>query len=701
MENIKCIIESILFQNENNSFSVLNVAIDGEVSTRKIVGSTFENIQPGMTIEAFGDWEDGKYGRQFKVLSWQEALPTSLEGMEKYLGSGLITGVGPKFAKKIIERFGQQSFDIIENDIERLREIPGIGAKCIDSIRDSWAKQTGIRDVMLFLQKLGVSSGIATRVYQAYGTDSITKVKTNPYCLVEDITGIGFKVADEIAMKMGVSKNDPKRCRCGILYEMKQTVSAGNVYANEGELFTKAVGLLETNDKDVGLVLYDMINTKELIEDGNALYLPTYYYSEKGIASRLKALNSQQVSSGKIDVDKILARGNIDYDKDQEKAINTAIHNNVMVMTGGPGTGKSVTTFGITSVFKALGMKILLAAPTGRAAKRLSQVTGMEAKTIHRLLEIGTDGHFTRNENNLLEGDVLIIDEASMVDILLMHSLLKAVPNKMRLILVGDIDQLPSVGAGTVLQDIIESGQFPVVRLTNIFRQAQGSSIITNAYLVNQGKMPNLTNNNSSDFLFYDYSTDLCAMNKVIDLVSKQIPQTTEFSSSKIQVLSPMRGGKVGVKNLNLELQKALNPVGDSICAGGYQYRKGDRVMQIKNNYDTDVFNGDIGVVESVDLENHSLKVSFDGRIVDYDDLDELTLAYATTIHKSQGSEYPVVVVPLMDYHSIMLQRKLLYTAITRAKDLCVVVGSRWAFSKAVNNTTVEPRNSKLKDKLM
>lgn len=702
MEKIKCTIHSILYQNENNGFSVLSAAIDGYLSAQKIVGSSFETIQSGMTIDAYGDWENGVYGKQFKVVSWQEALPTSLLGMEKYLSSGLIKGIGPKLAKKIIESFGLQSFDVIDKNIERLREVPGIGTKCIDSIKESWTKQTEIRNVMVFLQNIGISSGLATSIYQAYGKDSITKIKTNPYSLVEEIRGVGFETADKIAMKMGINKNDPMRCRCGVLFEMNKTVTAGHVYVNEKELFVKAVELLKTNGEDVAQVILDMINTGELVEDNFELYLPTYYYSETGVASCLKALNSQQVSLGKIDVDKILEQGNIVYDDVQKEAINTAIHNNVMVMTGCPGTGKSVTTLGIISVFKVLGMEILLAAPTGRAAKRLSQATGgLEAKTIHRLLEIDTDGHFTRNENNPLEGDVLIVDETSMIDILLMYSLLKAVPNKMRLILVGDIDQLPSVGAGTVLQDIIESGIFPVVRLTKIFRQAQGSSIITNASLVNEGKMPTLTNDIDSEFLFYNDSTEMSAMNRVIDLVYKQIPQTRGFPSNDIQVLSPMRDGKVGVKNLNLELQKVLNPVGDSICGGGYQYRKGDRVMQIKNNYDTGVFNGDIGVVDCVDSENHIMKVSFEGRIVDYEDLDELTLAYATTIHKSQGSEYPVVVVPLLDYHHFMLQRKLLYTAITRAKKLCVVVGSTSALLRAVSNATVEPRNSKLKERLI
>lgn len=700
MEHIKCTIERIYYQDANNGFSILRVTIDGEYSNKTIVGN-FDNIQPGMVMDVYGDWKDGKYGKQFKVVSWQEALPTSALGMERYLGSGLIKGIGPTIAKKIVARFGLQSFDVIEKDIERLKEIPDIGAKRIESIRDCWVKQKAIRDVMIFLNNLGVSSGIATSIFQIYGKDSIRKIKDNPYCIIEDVRGIGFKTADEIAMKLGFSKDDPMRCKYGILSEMNKAITSGHVFAAENELFAKSKELLETDEKAVAQALLDMINCKELIEDRNTIYLPTYYYAEKGVANRMKALCKQHVNVKGIDVDAILDRGSIIYDDVQKEAIKVALHNNVMITTGSPGTGKSVTTLGIISVLKAMGKEILIAAPTGRAAKRLSEATGMEAKTIHRLLEIDREGHFVRDSDNPLEGDALIVDEASMIDILLMYSLLKAVPDNMRLILVGDVDQLPSVGAGTVLQDIIESGIAPVVRLTRIFRQSQGSSIITNAHLVNQGKMPQSANDSDSDFEFYNIPDDSLAMTRILELVKQYIPQDLGFSHNDIQVLSPMQNGNVGVRSLNIELQKALNPVGDYLYGGGYQYRKGDKVMQIKNNYETDTFNGDIGVVDSVDIENHILKVSFDGRIVDYEDLDELTLAYATTIHKSQGSEYPVVIIPLMDYHHVMLQRKLIYTAITRAKKHCIIVGSPSALRIAVNNSVVQQRNSKLKERLM
>ena len=702
MEKIKCTIEKIYYQDANSGFSVLGATLDGMQTTKTVVGNNLQDIQPGMVIDAYGDWKDDRrYGKQFKVVSWQEALPTSLLGMEKYLGSGQIKGIGPTLAKKIVSRFGPNSFDVIDNDIERLREIPDIGEKRIESIRDCWVKQKEIRVVMVFLQNLGVSSGVATSIFQTYGKDSIKKIKKNPYCLVEDVRGIGFKAADEIAMKMGMNKNDPMRCKYGILYEMNQATTAGHVFADENELFAKSKELLETDEKAVAQALLDMINGKELIENGNAIYLPTYYYAEKGVANRMKALCKQHINVDKIDVDAILDKGSIIYDDVQKEAINVDLHNNVMVTTGSPGTGKSVTTLGIISVLKAMGKEILLAAPTGRAAKRLSEATGMEARTIHRLLEIDREGLFVRDSDNPLEGDALIVDEASMIDILLMYSLLKAVPDNMRLILVGDVDQLPSVGAGTVLQDIIESGIAPVVRLTRIFRQSQGSSIITNAHLVNQGIMPQLANDSNSDFEFYNIPDDTLAMTRILELVKQYIPQDLGFSHNDIQVLSPMQNGNVGVRNLNIELQKALNPVGEYLYGGGYQYRKDDRVMQIKNNYETGTFNGDIGIVDSVDLENHILKVSFDGRIVDYEDLDELTLAYATTIHKSQGSEYPVVIIPLMDYHNVMLQRKLIYTAITRAKKHCIIVGSPLALQIAVRNSVVQIRNSKLKEKMI
>ena len=702
MEHIKCTIEKIYYQDANNYFSVIGVTIDGEQFTRTIVGNNLQEIQPGMVIDAYGDWKDSKYGKQFKVISWQEALPTSLVGMERYLGSGLIKGIGPTIAKKIVAHFGLQSFDVIDNDIKRLKEIPDIGTKRIESIRDCWAKQKEIREVMVFLQSLGVSSGIATSIFQIYGKDSINKIKENPYCLIEDVRGIGFKTADEIAMKMGISKNDPMRCKHGILSEMNKAITAGHVFAEESELFSNSKDLLETDEKSVAQVLYDMINGKELIEEGNAIYLPTYYYAEKGVANRMKALCNEHVTVGKLEVDAILEQGSIVYDDVQKEAINAALHNNVMVMTGCPGTGKSVTTLGIISVLKAMGKEILLAAPTGRAAKRLSQATGMEAKTIHRLLEIDKDGHFVRNVDNPLEGDALIVDEASMIDILLMYSLLKAVPDNMRLILVGDVDQLPSVGAGTVLQDIIESRIAPVVRLTKIFRQAQGSDIITNAHLVNQGIMPQLANDNGSDFMFYNIHDDSMAMTKILELIKQQIPQNLGFSHSDIQVLSPMQNGKVGVRNLNIELQKALNPVGDYLYGGGYQYRKGDRVMQIRNNYDKEVFNGDIGFVSEVDMDERSLTVIYEGRAVEYEDneLDEVTLAYATTIHKSQGSEYPVVVIPLLMTHFVMLQRNLVYTGITRAKKICIIVGTTKALAYSVHNMVVLKRNTKLKERL-
>ena len=565
-------------------------------------------------------------------------------------------GIGPKFAKQIVSHFGLETFEVIENDIDRLLEVPNIGKGRVAKIKESWEKQKDVKDIMVFLQGHGVSSTYAAKIYKQYGKDSIEKVQNNPYCLADDIWGIGFKTADGIAEKLGYEKNDSRRCRSGILYTLSKLSEDGHVYSEREQLVKSAKELLQADEEPITQALDDMIAKEDLMLDEDAIFLPPFYYAEVGVANKLRRLIETPMgnifdSSGAI---------NEDLGKRDRKAIGSK----VMVLTGGPGTGKTTTTLGIIASFETLGQRILLAAPTGRAAKRMSEATGKEAKTIHRLLEFNPAEGYGRNDENPLDGDVLIVDESSMIDIILMNSLLKAVPLSMRLILVGDIDQLPSVGAGNVLRDIIDSGTVPVIRLTRIFRQAQSSRIITNAHKINQGIFPDISNGRNSDFFFIKDEDPEQAARDIVNIVKNRIPKAYGYNTNDIQVLAPMQRSVVGATNLNIALQEAINPVGDSLSRGGFRYRRGDRVMQIRNNYDKDVFNGDIGTVEHVDMEERTLTVSFDGNSIEYEDseLDELTLAYATTIHKSQGSEYLVVVMPLLMTHFVMLQRNLVYT---------------------------------------
>ena len=705
MENIRCDVERIIYNNPENGYSVLQVAAKGYKNYVTLVGN-FAEIGVGTSLSVQGNWKvDKRYGQNFVVDTWSEIAPATILGMEKYLGSGLIQGIGPSIAKSIVGKFGLETIDVLDNDIERLFEVPNIGKKRVKKIRESWEKQKEIKNVMLFLQSNGVSTAYAIKIYKHYGKDSISKVKSNPYCLADDIWGIGFKISDRIAASMGYDKNDPRRCRSGILFCLDQLSNEGHVYATHKQLINTALSILEVDEETLELVLYDMIRSKDIILDEDDFYLPLYYYAEVGTAKKLIRLQESQkrfLFHSYVDIDSIIEKTHVKYDEVQIAAIRRAISTKVMVLTGGPGTGKTTTTQGIITAMTEMGLKIRLAAPTGRAAKRMTEATGMEAKTIHRLLEYNPSEGYKRNEDNPINGDVLIVDESSMIDILLMNSLVKAIPLHMRLILVGDIDQLPSVGSGNVLRDIIDSCRIPVVRLTRIFRQAQCSQIIMNAHAVNAGHLPSITNGKNSDFFFLKIEDQQDIANEIVNLVKTRLPKAYHYDSSEIQVLAPMKKGVVGTQNLNSLLQQSLNPVGACLSYGGMIFREKDKVMQIKNNYDKDVFNGDIGFIERVDLENHLLIVNFDGHYAIYEssDLDELTLAYATTIHKSQGSEYPIVVIPVSMSQYIMLQRNLIYTGITRAKKICVVLGSPNAFAYAVRNMTVNKRNTKLCERL-
>lgn len=750
MIKIRCVVEHITYQNPENGYSVMKVKVKSYNDLVTLVGNLLD-VPVGSVLLCEGDWKvDKRYGNQFVAETWEEVMPATLYGIEKYLGSGLVKGIGPKYAQLIVGKFGLETIEVIESDIERLHEVPGIGKKRVEKIRESWQKQKEIKNVMLFLQSYGVSTAYAAKIFRQYGKESIEKVKENPYRLADDIWGIGFKTADSIANKMGYEKNDLRRCRSGILYTLSQLSNEGHVYANEEQLVTWAKELLEADEEPINQAMADMIATKDIILDQEAIYLPPFYHAECGSADRLLALlehsensamktatgeqgenvlthnsandatllsapsvttseihtpvgqSDKKVTKDLFDNVAVTKNNKIEYDEIQLAAIRQAMISKVMVLTGGPGTGKTTTTQGIIASLQTTGMKILLAAPTGRAAKRMSEATGMEAKTIHRLLEFNPKDGYKRNNENPLDGDALIVDECSMIDILLMYNLLKAIPTHMRLILVGDVDQLPSVGAGNVLRDIIDSGQIPVVRLTRIFRQAQSSRIVMNAHAVNQGRYPDTSNGKDSDFFFMPVEDAEQVSGTIVRLVKDRLPKAYNMPVANIQVLTPMQRGGVGATHLNIALQEALNTSKVGINRGGFSFKKGDRVMQIRNNYDKEVFNGDLGYVEEVDMEERTLIADFDGKVVEYEasELDELTLAYATTIHKSQGSEYPIVIMPVLMSHYVMLQRNLIYTGITRAKKICIIVGTAKALAYAIRNMTVLKRNTKLKERL-
>lgn len=705
MMKLRCVVEHITYQNQENGYSVMRVKVKDYADLVTLVGNLLD-VPVGAVLLCDGVWKmDKRYGRQFVCETWEEVMPATVYGIEKYLGSGLVKGIGPKFAHLIVERFGTETIDIIEEDIERLYEVPGIGKKRVEKIRESWEKQKDIKNVMLFLQQYGVSTAYAAKIYRQYGKESIDQVKENPYRLADDIWGIGFKTADGIAGKMGYGKNDLRRCRSGIQYTLNELADEGHVYAVEEQLIEAAGKLLEADREPIVQAMAGMIASEDLIREQEAIYLPPFYHSERGTARRLLALMTSRSSAlfeGNIDIQAIEKATGVGYDDVQVAAIRQAVRSRVMVLTGGPGTGKTTTTQGIIAAYRAAGLRVLLAAPTGRASKRMSEATGMEAKTIHRLLEFNPQDGYKRNDDNPLEGDVLIVDECSMIDIILMYNLMKAIPVQMRLILVGDIDQLPSVGAGNVLRDIIDSGQVPVIRLTRIFRQAQSSRIVMSAHAINQGRYPDTSNGKDTDFFFIRKDDPEQVAEEIVKLVKHRLPKAYNQPLSNIQVLTPMQRSVVGAGNLNMLLQQALNTSTLGISRGGINYRLGDRVMQIRNNYDKNVFNGDIGIIEKVNMEDRTLCIRFDDSLVEYEasELEEVTLAYATTIHKSQGSEYPIVVIPVLMTHFVMLQRNLIYTGITRAKKICVLIGQPKALAYAIRNLTVNKRNTRLKERL-
>ena len=702
MDRLRCVIERITYQNEQNGYSVIKCKANGYSDLVTVVGAMPE-VHVGAVLSLTGEWKmDAKYGRQFSITTFEETLPATVYGIEKYLGSGLVKGIGPKFAGRIVKEFGAETLNVIEDSPDDLIRVPGIGRVRVERIKKSWIEQKEIKNIMLFLQSHNVSTTHATKIWKTYGNESIKVVQENPYRLADDIWGIGFKTADTIAEKMGFDKEKFARLRSGLLYTLNKLSEEGHCYGTREQLLKTGTELLDVDESLLSMTLDEMIRTEDVnVEDKAAIYLPPFYYSEIGTARRLREIYvaPRTISVELEGLEQRISTG-LSYDPVQLEAIKTAAQSKILVLTGGPGTGKTTTTLGIIKAFQTAGASILLAAPTGRAAKRLSEATGLEAKTIHRLLEVKPPEGYQRNEENRLEGDVLIVDECSMIDIMLMYALLRAMPDTMTLILVGDVDQLPSVGAGNVLRDVIESECFPVVRLTKIFRQAASSRIITNAHRINRGLMPDISNGKNTDFFFIEIEEPELAAQEIVTLVKDRLPRA--YKTRDIQVLTPMQRGVVGAANLNQVLQEAVDPNSHGIRRGGVEYRLHDKVMQIRNNYDKEVFNGDIGTVESVNLEDRELLIRFDDREVAYDstELDEVVLAYATTIHKSQGSEYPIVVMPVLMTHYVMLQRNLIYTGVTRAKKILVIVGTKKALSMAVRNVTVDKWDTLLAERL-
>ena len=667
---------------------------------------------PASFVQASGSWiNDRTHGVQFRASFLKATAPTTIEGIEKYLGSGMIRGIGPVYAKKLVRAFGDVVFEVIAQEPGRLREVSGIGPKRAERIVAGWAEQKIIREIMLFLHSNGVGTSRAVRIYKTYGADAVQLISENPYRLARDIRGIGFRTADQIAAKLGIEKTALICVRAGISFALADAMADGHCGLPYEDLLALARELLEVPTELVetalGLELQDGTVIADDVESRPCIFLVALYRAERDIAANLKALKAGKLPWPSIDAGKAIPwvekRTKLALAESQLEAVHTALASKMLVITGGPGVGKTTLVNSILKILLAKNVAIALCAPTGRAAKRLSESTGLEAKTIHRLLE--TDprtGRFRRDEGNPLDCDLLVVDETSMVDVPLMRALLRALPDQAALLLVGDVDQLPSVGPGQVLSDIIASGAVPVVRLTEVFRQAAESRIIVNAHRINQGLMPDLTRAESSDFYFVDGADPEDCVRKLLAVVSERIPKRFGFNPIRdIQVLCPMNRGGLGARSLNIELQKVLNEPGDiRIERFGWTYCPGDKVMQVENNYDKDVYNGDLGIVSAIDIEEGELLADFDGRKVIYGfgELDELVLAYATTIHKSQGSEYPAVVIPLTTQHYPMLQRNLVYTGVTRGKCLVILVGQRKALAIAVKGAGTRRRWSKLRE---
>lgn len=735
LESLHGIVERITFHNEENGFCVLKVKARGHKEVITVVGNII-NIGNGENIAATGTWQrDKNYGMQFKAETLQTVVPTTIDGIEKYLGSGMVKGIGPHFAKKLVKKFGDEVLFIIENEPKRLREVGGIGDKRIAMITEAWSEQKIIREIMVFLQSFGIGTARAVRIYKTYGEDAIAKVRENPYRLARDIYGIGFKTADILAQQLGIAKDSLIRARAGVLFTLQEMSSEGHCAAPFELLRQKAAALLEIPEKIIVEGINAELAAKNLIVEElknaaaenfiiaaqntgaldvdikytsiQAIALAALHQAEVAVAHNLLRIKQGEIPWGKIDAKKALpwveTKTSLELSNTQKQAVELALQTKVMIITGGPGVGKTTVVNSFLKIVKAKNIRIALCAPTGRAAKRLAETTGMLAKTIHRQLRYDPIARtFVFRRDNPLMTDLVVVDEASMIDINLMENLLEAIPNNAALLIIGDTDQLPSVGPGSILHDLIKSKAIPVIALTEIFRQAQDSKIITNAHRINAGEMPiyDQLTATRTDFFIIPAQTPEEIQAKVLQVVTERIPKKFGFDPLRdIQVLSPMNRGGLGSKALNAVLQEKLNPKNTPrISRFGWVFAPGDKVIQNVNNYDKDVFNGDIGSIEQIDLEANNLVINFDGNLVEYgfNELDEISLAYAISIHKSQGSEYPVVVIPIAMQHYMMLARNLLYTGVTRGKKLVIIVGQDKAIAMAVNNAKTRQRLTNL-----
>ncbi len=715
MEYIEGTVESVVYYSPDTGYHICKFILEDQ-QTMTIIGN-FPPLSPGEVLKIKGKWElNPKFGKQYRVENYIPIMPSSAKGIEKFLSSGLISGIGPVLAKRIVSQFGVNTIDVLSEDPAKILKVEGIGSAKLKEIKKSWSEHEDIRELIIFLQEHNITTSLATKIYRQYGDKSYHVLKTNPYQACHDIWGVGFKTADQIALKLGMSPTSPERIKAFISYLLEKDTEQGHVFSYQKDVVKAVKKELEVESQQVADAI-DSLEKKNriVVEDldpDNALYLPFYHKAQDDVALAIQKLAHFPFMTPKFDVDKTIRNVEeemgITFSDAQRLAIRESFYEKILVITGGPGTGKTTIIKAVVDIFRHWGRTVLLTAPTGRAAKRLSEATHMEAKTIHRTLEYTPKvGNFRRNESRPLKCDSLIIDEFSMVDLPLMHYLLKAVPPSMRLVLVGDKDQLPSVGPGNLLRDIIDSGAVEVVRLNQIFRQEKDSLIVSNAHRINQGKKliyPE-KGDKDSDFYFIAQEDEHKAFNMIMNLCSDNIPQKLGLDplSLQIQVISPMYRGIIGVDNLNVELQKRLNPSHEGLKTGNREIRIKDKMMQVRNNYDKEVFNGDIGTVVEIDKRAYQVAVDFEGKVVIYqrEEMNEITHAYAISVHKSQGSEYQAVVIPLLTQHFIMLQRNLFYTALTRAKRLSCIVGSYKALYIAIKNDKPVKRNCHLKQKLV
>lgn len=715
METYEATLDRIIFEAPDNDYKVLRLRDDnGKPFTA--VGD-LPQLTDGQELSIKGYWtQHEKFGKQFRIKQAEMHQPTSEEGIQKYLASSLVSGIGPEIAERITDKFGEDTLEIMDEEIERLEEVSGIGSSKLESIKEDWEEQKHMQDVMLFLKEHDVSTAYARKIYDQYDDDAVAVLKENPYRLCRDVEGIAFKIADKIAKKLGMEQSSSARLEAGLEHVLVEASEEGHVYLPEEELLEESRDILGVEVDSIERPLAKLEEQNRIVREENGetvVYLKPLYDAEERVAENLHELSNVQEGfkttppddeTLKETVQTIQQEQDFEYNEKQMEAIRASVQDRVVILTGGPGTGKTTTVTGMIQLMEELEWTIKLAAPTGRAAQRLEEATDHEASTIHRLLDYQPPSTYGKNENDQLDTDIVIVDEMSMVDLWLMDRLLRAIQNGTRIVFVGDADQLPSVGPGDILNDLIESGHHSVIRLREIFRQARQSRIISNAHRINEGKMPELSNDEEGDFFYIEESDPIHARGTVINLVNNRLPGYYGFDPFEdIQVVAPMYQGDCGVDALNEHLQDRINPGRSEDSFGPQEFREGDRVMQLENNYEKYVFNGDVGRVRSIDWDDDEMTVNFPGsNSITYEkaSLNQIALAYAITIHKSQGSEFPAVIIPLLTQHYIMLQRNLIYTALTRAKELAVIVGTKKSIGMAVNNAKDRERNTSLPGRL-